>query len=124
MLRYSQTLLFSLFLAVFAGQASAMLIQPDWLDPTRGGVGTNRYAYSQSDPINLSDPSGNVTVHHGADLSDDSYGEESDREIRGDRFDVVERDDLIEHGVDVDDLDIARGRAYRDKKNWRNCGCF
>lgn len=38
----------------------AMFIQPDWLDPTEPGVGTNRYAYSANDPVNLSDPSGNI----------------------------------------------------------------
>mgnify|MGYP000327235184 FL=1 len=36
-----------------------MFIQPDWLDPTQQGVGTNRFAYSANDLVNLSDPSGN-----------------------------------------------------------------
>ncbi|MBL4556692.1 MAG: hypothetical protein JKP98_04370 [Rhodobacteraceae bacterium] len=33
-------------------------IQPDWLDPDQPGVGTNRYAYSFNDPVNLRDPGG------------------------------------------------------------------
>lgn len=49
MLRYLQMLLFSMFLAVFAGQGSAMFVQPDWLDPTEPEVGTNRYSYSHND---------------------------------------------------------------------------
>lgn len=49
-----------MFFALFASQASAMFIQPDWLDPTEPGVGTNRYAYSFNDPINQKDPSGNA----------------------------------------------------------------
>ncbi|ESQ14994.1 MAG: hypothetical protein N838_30545 [Thiohalocapsa sp. PB-PSB1] len=31
-------------------------LQPDWLDPNQPGVGTNRYAYSFNDPVNLRDP--------------------------------------------------------------------
>jgi HNH endonuclease len=37
-----------------------MFIQPDWWEVTRAGVGTNRYAYSGNDPVNLSDPGGNT----------------------------------------------------------------
>ncbi len=37
-------------------------ISPDPWDPTRPGVGTNRYAYSNNDPINKSDPSGHFAV--------------------------------------------------------------
>ncbi len=33
-------------------------IQPDWLEVTKEGVGTNRYAYSFNDPMNKSDPNG------------------------------------------------------------------
>ena len=36
----------------------ARFLNPDPLDPTASGVGTNRYAYSGNDPINASDPSG------------------------------------------------------------------
>jgi RHS repeat-associated protein len=33
-------------------------ISPDDWDPTEPGVGTNRYAYAQNDPVNKSDPNG------------------------------------------------------------------
>jgi hypothetical protein len=36
-----------------------MFIQPDWWEVTQPGVGTNRFAYSGNDPVNLSDPGGN-----------------------------------------------------------------
>ncbi|NOX40007.1 MAG: hypothetical protein GXP05_05695 [Alphaproteobacteria bacterium] len=35
-------------------------IQPDWFEVTEPGVGTNRYAYSANDPVNLMDPGGNA----------------------------------------------------------------
>ncbi len=57
-----QKLLLSLTFALFANTASAMFIQPDWLDPTEPGVGTNRYAYSANDPINKMDPGGNESI--------------------------------------------------------------
>ena len=33
-------------------------MQPDWWEVRQPGVGTNRYAYSFNDPVNLSDPNG------------------------------------------------------------------
>jgi hypothetical protein len=39
-------------------------LSPDTLDPTLPGVGTNRYAYGENDPINRSDPSGHIVDEH------------------------------------------------------------
>jgi filamentous hemagglutinin len=39
----------------------ARFIQPDDWNPTKPGVGTNRYAYSENDPVNKSDPNGHST---------------------------------------------------------------
>lgn len=38
----------------------ARFISPDTMDPTVQGVGTNRYAYGQNDPINNTDPTGHI----------------------------------------------------------------
>lgn len=65
MLRILQQFILTALFAVFASQASAMFIQADWLDPTQPGVGTNRYAYSNNDPINRIDPLGNESVFVG-----------------------------------------------------------
>jgi len=35
-------------------------LSPDTLDPIETGVGTNRYAYADNDPINKSDPNGHI----------------------------------------------------------------
>jgi len=37
---------------------TARFISPDDWDPTKAGVGTNRYAYAQNDPVNKSDQNG------------------------------------------------------------------
>ena len=39
-----------------------IFIQPDWWEVNNPGVGTNRYAYSHNDPVNLADPGGNCSV--------------------------------------------------------------
>ncbi|MER8964045.1 RHS repeat-associated core domain-containing protein, partial [Mesorhizobium sp. M0701] len=36
-------------------------ISPDDWDPTKAGVGTNRYAYAQNDPVNKSDTNGHIS---------------------------------------------------------------
>ncbi|KAF0227523.1 MAG: hypothetical protein FD175_2640 [Beijerinckiaceae bacterium] len=47
--------------------AIGRFISPDWWDPQKEGVGTNRYAYSDNDPVNKSDENG-----HNADGPDQS----------------------------------------------------
>ncbi|MCU0802831.1 MAG: hypothetical protein MUD11_13875 [Rhodobacteraceae bacterium] len=40
-----------------------MVLQPDWFEVLKPGVGTNRFSYSFNDPVNLSDPSGHAAVY-------------------------------------------------------------
>lgn len=60
MFKFLHKVVLTILFAAFASQASAMFIQADWYDPSDPQVGTNRYAYSHNDPINWSDPYGNV----------------------------------------------------------------
>ncbi|WP_244472171.1 RHS repeat-associated core domain-containing protein [Prosthecomicrobium hirschii] len=47
-------------------------VSPDTWDPTKPGVGTNRYAYSDNDPINKSDPNGHSTGNSSTETEEDS----------------------------------------------------
>lgn len=80
MTRILQALLVAL-LAIFATQATAGFVTPDTLDPTMPGVGTNRYAYANNDPINLRDPSGESFEPDGTD-----YGVDTDNDGVPDAF--------------------------------------
>jgi len=63
MLRILKQLVSIILIAtILATPSQAMFIQPDWLDSTQPGVGTNRYAYSGNDPVNKLDPKGNEAV--------------------------------------------------------------
>lgn len=54
-------LLIAVMMAVtFGASANARFISPDDWDPTKPGVGTNRYAYAGNDPVNNSDPNGHI----------------------------------------------------------------
>ncbi|MER8409354.1 hypothetical protein NKH16_32745, partial [Mesorhizobium sp. M1307] len=70
-------------------------ISPDDWDPTLPGVGTNRYAYAQNDPVNKSDQNGHATGIAGQAAQDRAAAqaaeakakelEERARSIRADR---------------------------------------
>lgn len=84
MLRILQQFILTALFAVFASQASAMFIQPDWLDPTQPGVGTNRYSYSNNDPINKFDPMGNSYSDPNEDIDDSGDDEPNDHALGDD----------------------------------------
>ena len=96
MLRTLQKFILTAVFAVFASQASAMFIQADTLDPTVPGVGTNRYAYSNNDPINRLDPNG----HFSYNIDDKEYTIDD-----GDTWDFISG--LT--GVGVDELQGLNG---------------
>ncbi|ANK91388.1 MULTISPECIES: RHS repeat-associated core domain-containing protein [Rhizobium] len=51
--------------------AFGRFISPDDWDPTKEGVGTNRYSYSENDPVNKSDPNGHMGAAPGRGRSAD-----------------------------------------------------
>ncbi|SMR83545.1 hypothetical protein SAMN04488030_0020 [Aliiroseovarius halocynthiae] len=89
MLRHLKQLILTALFALFASQASAMFIQPDWYDPANPQVGTNRYAYSHNDPVNKLDPGGNEST----DLLRNQ--EDSDRANAEAAQDALERAEAI-----------------------------
>jgi hypothetical protein len=69
--RVLSLLLVACVIGVSFGQAAnARFISPDDWDPTKPGVGTNRYAYSENDPVNKSDKNGHQTTADAIDAED------------------------------------------------------
>jgi RHS repeat-associated protein len=65
-----------------------IFLQPDWFEVTAAGVGTNRYSYSFNDPVNMSDPGGNIAVYGGDDghlIGNVDYGDPGWDELQGGR---------------------------------------
>ncbi len=94
----------SLLLAVcliavtFGTAANARFVQPDDWDPTKPGVGTNRYAYSENDPVNKSDRNGHQSTDDD-DFAD--YDGDEDEDGIPDPFDrYPNMDDRIIKRVD------------------------
>jgi RHS repeat-associated protein len=50
-------------------------LSPDWWDPNIAGVGTNRYAYSDNDPVNKSDENGHASENEGANAIEQAANE-------------------------------------------------
>lgn len=59
--------------ARYMDPAFGRFISPDDWDPVLEGVGTNRYAYAQNDPVNKSDPNGHI-IETGWDAANAAYG--------------------------------------------------
>lgn len=91
-----------------------MFIQPDWVNVTARGVGTNRYAYSANDPVNRSDPGGNAWVDR---AFESVFGEGSFDRTFGDG--ASEAVDRFADRVFGNDADRA---ASRDYSNYSNSG--
>lgn len=75
--RFLSMLLVACVVGVSFGQAAnARFISPDDWDPTKPGVGTNRYAYSENDPVNKSDPNGHnaaIAIERAIEFGYDVY---------------------------------------------------
>ncbi|WP_342238876.1 RHS repeat-associated core domain-containing protein [Inquilinus sp. OTU3971] len=86
-------------------------ISPDPWDPIQQGVGTNRYAYSDNDPINKSDPSGHIVRAKDRDEQRQIKDMINERALGTFGFD---RNGELQRTNDVGD-DSRFSRTYSDK---------
>lgn len=106
--------------SVIASGASAMFIQADQLSPNVPGVGTSRYSYSNNDPLNLSDPSGEA---FGDWFKSQSESDAANSELAK-QLDSMARDQesLIgttdEHGVPLDSRAELSAAFLRQNADW------
>lgn len=103
----SLLLICSMVSVSFGSAANARFISPDTMDPTLPGVGTNRYSYSENDPINKSDPNGHSVS---PDVSD--YGSEGTGGDKGNQQAETQSSKDIS-----DSAGIAREDGMQDKKS-------
>nr|WP_321442953.1 hypothetical protein [uncultured Cohaesibacter sp.] len=110
-----KSLLIFLFFTAFITTANARFISPDWYDPAQPGVGTNRYAYSQNDPVNALDPRGNQSTSaltHDQDERDEIH--ESNADFHDDMI-----DQLLSEGYDADDPRILEHQKHAERERSR-----
>jgi hypothetical protein len=74
--------LLAIFMSLSLPTAQARFLTPDAYDPWMQGVDINRYAYSQDDPINHSDPNG----HDWFTSIQDLFSSKSSRDARNQDF--------------------------------------
>ena len=86
----------------------ARFVTPDWWDPTRPGVGTNRYAYGHGNPINMVDPSGHDNIWRDGDTWRSSDG--SSWNTRTGERTYNEGDDQYR------DIDVGRAERNRSRE--------
>jgi RHS repeat-associated protein len=88
----------------------SLFIQPDWFEVTEAGVGTNRYSYSFNDPVNLSDPSGNL-------VPAETHTERENDRLEADNNDALE---AIDNAIQT--ATTSRDELSRDGKLGRGKG--
>ncbi|AXA39792.1 RHS repeat-associated core domain-containing protein [Rhizobium leguminosarum] len=91
--------------------AFGRFISPDDWDPTMEGVGTNRYAYAQDDPVNESDPNG-----HFIEGSDDPNNVPAMAEwTKDDAWQSFERGDTTREQLNAT-IDYMNTELVRDQR--------
>ncbi|MDV4154771.1 RHS repeat-associated core domain-containing protein [Rhizobium brockwellii] len=93
--------------------AFGRFISPDDWDPTKEGVGTNRYAYAESDPVNKSDPNGHF-IEDGDNPNNMPAWSES---TKNDAFQSFDHGDItrqqLNATLDYVDTQVVRDAAER-----------
>ncbi|WP_179295943.1 RHS repeat-associated core domain-containing protein [Mesorhizobium sp. WSM4312] len=92
-------------------------ISPDDWDPTKDGVGTNRYAYALNDPVNKSDPNGHQAAPAVEAEPSETRGTETEAEARAAEETKAVNDEAI--GVESE-IHTRYNRDYKTPQSLTN----
>ncbi|MGR9138661.1 RHS repeat-associated core domain-containing protein (plasmid) [Rhizobium leguminosarum] len=95
--------------------AFGRFVSPDDWDPTKEGVGTNRYAYAENDPVNKSDPNGH-SINYSNSWGQRSTDFGSERSLRFDNGPRSTTSVSLSSGVTPGSRAFAGGEEDLDKK--------
>jgi hypothetical protein len=86
-------------------------ISPDWWDPNKEGVGTNRYAYAHNDPVNKSDANGHATESEGSTSESEGRSGSDKGGLTGNSSPAPDKGSVIAAGREVGAKDNGDKKA-------------
>uniref|UniRef100_UPI000562EE46 RHS repeat-associated core domain-containing protein n=1 Tax=Allorhizobium undicola TaxID=78527 RepID=UPI000562EE46 len=101
-------------------------ISPDDWDPTKEGVGTNRYAYASNDPVNKSDPNGHSYSGTETKFSEqeNDVGVDDQHSDHGGYADHVDSGLRSSNTAMTDEIDAVTGNVNEPEKGKKNDASF
>ncbi len=88
-------------------------LSPDTLDPIEPGVGTNRYAYADNDPVNKSDPNGHQTSDNASDRTTGVGSEGEGKEGANNANENADSSNSNQTETELDTITVEKARKAK-----------